>query len=384
MTITVSYFEDQRVNFIALWVQTLLLGAYAIIFVVASHLLLIRRRTAEGGNLRYTLVVTVVLFGLATASVVVDFVQTLLSSFTAGGTLNNSTGDPNDPSLSVINRNNIMSTVGIFLTVMTNFVADCLLTWRCYTIWGRRRAVIAVPIFLIAVGTAAGVGLGGLYAKVTLLYQSVFFGTGSISPELMSVLLTWQNALSEVFYAMTFAGNVLMTGLIALRILWVTRHMRGSSTGIDTSLYANIIALFMESGGIHSLCLLFSIVGYSSTLAGMEVFVRCNQPISALECDTEIYHLQTIASSAAAITAGLSPTLIVVMLASGRTADQTTAAKTTMAFAAPPPALSEHTSHFRVTTSGGRDGPDEIEGDLHDVQVFSLSKEQPREHPSIN
>lgn len=351
MPILPSILQVQRQDFISLWVQSLLLGLYSVVFAGSLHLLFTRRHTDSGP--KSLLAVTVLLFVLSATQVALNFTLVLISSFSVGGMLDNGTGSPDGLSASVINLNNVLATVGIFLVVANNVVADCLLTWRCYIIWGRRRLIIAFPVLLIVAGTVAGFVQGGYYIKGYLLYVATSAAPGDPSPavlEEVAAISQLQNDLGEVFYSMTFACNVLMTALIAFRVLWVSKDINKSAPAIDSNLYRKIIALFIESGGVHSLFLLLSTAtGFSSSTGLAEAF--------------------TIVSSIAVITAGLSPTLIIVMLALGKTAEQTSMAKTTIAFAAPAP-LAPSVDSFSNSFQRGGNG-DEGMGDsvLHFVEA---------------
>lgn len=284
---------------------------------MAVHLLIARRR--NGTNCISLVAVTVLLFALSLTQVVLKFSVVLIFSFAEGAILDNGLQDFHSVITSTQNLNNVVAVIGVFLIVTQNFMADCLLTWRCYIIWGRRRLIIAFPALLIVAGTVAGYVLVGYYVKGYLLIRTAGASPSSPSPVLMEeflVISDIQNDLNEVFYATTFACNVLMTTLIACRILWVSKHLKQASNTVDSNLYRNIVALLTESGGIHSLLLLLSTVtGFSSSPGLAEANI--------------------LVSTLATITAGMSPTLIIVMLALGKTAEQTTMDKTTIAFAAP-------------------------------------------------
>ncbi|TFK48287.1 hypothetical protein OE88DRAFT_568658 [Heliocybe sulcata] len=351
MSATLSWLQAQRVNYISLWVATLALGVYAAIFFAALQLLLTRQHATQGA--KYLLAVTVLLFILALVQIVLNFAATLFSAF----------GDPANPDPSTVNLDNIFATVDNFLTVTTNLVADCLLAWRCYIIWGRKPAVITVPTLFIVVGTVAGYTYSGYSVQSYLLAQVGIEGYPSPSVTVFNELSREQdleNVLTTVFYAMTFASNVVMTGLIVGRIWWLHRNFRESAAGIDTRLYANLVTLFVESGGIHSTLLLLSMATVSSSSIG-------------------VYEAYAIVSSLAIITAGLSPTLIIVLLALGRTANPTAAAaQTTMAFAAPPRVRSESAGEFRVSVSDREVVDVEVTG----VRMISLGKEDGGIHGS--
>ncbi|TFK48289.1 hypothetical protein OE88DRAFT_1664784 [Heliocybe sulcata] len=258
-----SWLEAQKTAYIAVWVQTLVAGIYTAVFVTALQILITRRRTTQGFG--YLLSATVLLFILAMVQVLLQFVLGIFSEYT---------GNPEAPSPSILNFNNAISTITTALTVTINSAADWLLAWRCYVIWGRRSVVVVLPILLNVAATISGYVLTGYAGKLTqLLAATMSTGPTMAQADEMGSIESSMTKLFEVFYGTTFSSNAFLTGLIVGRIVWLRRRIQRLSTDLDTGLYNRIVILFVESGGIHSLCLLLAFgTIFSPTLNGYLAF----------------------------------------------------------------------------------------------------------------
>ncbi|EPQ56022.1 hypothetical protein GLOTRDRAFT_129225 [Gloeophyllum trabeum ATCC 11539] len=275
-----SWNEMQRANFIALWVMSLLIGAYAVIFGASMYFIISRGRR----NMRHMRLVpvTVVLFIIAAAQVVVQFVLVLTTAFAPGEDL----GDPETQARN-IDRNNLLEAMISFLSVTNNSIADGLLIWRCYNTWGQRWLVIVGPSAILLMGTAAGYGGFGLLLKYYFMTKNIS-ADGISPPPAATTVFHQQDILNASFYTATFIGNAAVTILIVWKIFRTTQSSRN-----------------VEAGAGHSCCLLFAAL--------------FTIHLTAIEAGRYVIIL-----AAAGISAGAGPTLIMFMLAIGKTIDQQT------------------------------------------------------------
>ncbi|KAF5354332.1 hypothetical protein D9756_007223 [Leucocoprinus leucothites] len=141
--------------------------------------------------------------------------------------------------------------------IANNFLADLLLLYRCYIVWGLHRWALGFASVLLLMDTIWGwVGGAGKYETFTVGYWFSF---------------------TSGFYWSVFCVNMAMTILTVGRIWWVTRRARPRlSTRISRG-YTIIILILTETTLIYSACLLTALLiphrlSYSSI--ALSVMVR--------------------------------------------------------------------------------------------------------------
>ncbi|KAG7441745.1 uncharacterized protein BT62DRAFT_997020 [Guyanagaster necrorhizus] len=142
-------------------------------------------------------------------------------------------------------------------------IADILMIWRCWTVWGQRWLIVLLPTLCTIVATGHGTTLYDPYATWVILYLSLVLAT-----------------------------NILCTLLIIYRIITVVRADRGG-TGIKT--YRGAIEILVESAFLYSFALLLYVI-----------FVA-RETLTAQYLDT-----------LAAVVRGIAPTLVVGRVAAGQ------------------------------------------------------------------
>ncbi|TFK48148.1 hypothetical protein OE88DRAFT_548735 [Heliocybe sulcata] len=212
-------------------VMSLLLGAYAIIFLAALYFLLSNRRSSRSHM--YLVPTTIALFVIAFAQVVMQFLLLLLTKFS---------GNADDPSsvqqAQLLDTNNLLEMLNMFLTVTNNLIADCLLVWRCWNICNRKILVVAGPAVLLFFATLAGYTSWGLSIKFITMTR----GVSSQDTTTADTIFRLHKLFIGIFYGATFVGNAALTVLIASKIWRTTKRIRESSVVIETSTYIRTIA----------------------------------------------------------------------------------------------------------------------------------------------
>ncbi|KAJ8077918.1 hypothetical protein PM082_002359 [Marasmius tenuissimus] len=135
-----------------------------------------------------------------------------------------------------------------FTTVLANCLMDILLVWRCYLLWGCNKIPVLIFPCLIVVGTNA-------YGLVLMVSQ--FLSVATMAPTGSTSPLSLKPHLA-IFTFFAFIGNLLLTMLIAGRILLIAYRVGKnlpSRSSIPT-VYRTIISATIESGLIYPLSLI--------------------------------------------------------------------------------------------------------------------------------
>ncbi|KAG7443408.1 uncharacterized protein BT62DRAFT_935025 [Guyanagaster necrorhizus] len=165
----------------------------------------------------------------------------------------------------------LLETMSDIVEALNLLIADCIMIWRCWVVWGHDWKVVITPIFFVIIEIACGC--------ILLVHQT------------KDDVITIAWALPTM--AMTLGTNILCTGLIVGRIIHVARGHRGVMGGIRT--YRGVIEILVESAALYSLIymalmILYPLEGYGYTYAQ-----RLTYPIT-----------------------GIAPTLIIARVASGQ------------------------------------------------------------------
>ncbi|TFK53890.1 hypothetical protein OE88DRAFT_1654259 [Heliocybe sulcata] len=344
---------NQR-NMIALFVSTFCWGLYTALFGACIYALLSPKGSQE---LQKTfLLVTVVLYALSTAQAVLMFWQAFVSTDLA------SVADA-----SVLRHERLLVDIGgiigqAFTPCATRLVADGLLIWRCYALWSRRLSVIIVPTFLLLAGVACGFAQVGISARLYSIRLHAPLDEVE-PPPIWAVLVSRANTITTVMYVTSCVTNIMMSGLIAFRIWDGARDI-----GKRKTRYHRIASLFLETGVLYAICQLLAAIWFplqeNSTSGAIIIAV-----------DTISNILQQLV--------GIFPTVIILLVALGKTAQQTTeyslsAGETprrpseisAILFATPPPGV-------KMTEARGATSTVELE--QGSIVMTSTSREQKAE-----
>ncbi|KAK1227911.1 hypothetical protein PQX77_009072 [Marasmius sp. AFHP31] len=156
------------------------------------------------------------------------------------------------------------------ILVTSNLVTDIILIWRCYTIWGSRRRIVLLPALLClfnnAVGYlttlgAKGPHISGEYLSFTTPHTSQ---TYAHNMKAVSIYLI-------CFLCGSCVINLLLTVLIAGRVIYISRQVAPSNQRPITRMYRTTIHGSIESGVLYPIALLaytvVELVRYGSSSA---------------------------------------------------------------------------------------------------------------------
>ncbi|KZV98761.1 hypothetical protein EXIGLDRAFT_763232 [Exidia glandulosa HHB12029] len=273
---------SDKSSLIALWVEAMFHGIYTVLFVGCLYVL-IYMRTAR--TTRRVIVAAVVLMYLLCSGHMAVILARAYLAFTKSE-------DIGGPKAFYMRLNTPLNLAQQALFVVSGIVADCLLIFRCFIIYEKSLIACALPALLLV----ASIVCGGFYVHAFTLLPPGQVGRAA-------VVSLWLRP----YICISFATNVIVTALIAYRIIHLTRRMTnvwdrrsgpGSSSG--SSIYSTTILAVIESGALYSASLLIFLAVYESGT-----------------------NAQAIPCQAMAQIVGIAPTLIVVQIGLGLSVEKT-------------------------------------------------------------
>ncbi|TFY82862.1 hypothetical protein EWM64_g1144 [Hericium alpestre] len=218
-----------KAELLAIFLETLVYGMFLSLYIMLL-LVLLRLGPAGRAKRRTMLPVGTILFVLATAHLVIDFVR-ILDGFVY---------EPGGPMVYFSNIAHPLFTAKTVLYVTQTLIGDGVMIWRCYMVYNKKLWVIAVPGIVLLVNACAGYLV--CYELSHATHGTTVFQTAA----------SW----IATFFSLTMAINVSCTAVIALRI-----YMSGSLSGSIHSLMPALIAI-VESGALYSSGVMGLLIAY--------------------------------------------------------------------------------------------------------------------------
>ncbi|KIK57253.1 hypothetical protein GYMLUDRAFT_263303 [Collybiopsis luxurians FD-317 M1] len=272
--------------FIVVSVSVLLYGVHLMLFMNAIYLLA-RKHKAQAHRYFHIVALTVLLL-LATVAVIVGIIGS------AGGiALAVEVSDKTITTEEQFKGNavilNILEDTLLLFYSLTNTVADTILLLRLYTVWGRQKRIVVVPVIVVILNNILAI-----LVNVIRLRQSVKDKKNqSISKLDDSSTAT---IMTITFMIVTLSVNALVTGLIAGRIWWISRKINASYGHKGTQQkYRRAIAIILESGMLYPVLILITVI--------IGVIIPESPTLSAILAEV----------------VAIAPTLIIVRVAKGIT-----------------------------------------------------------------
>ncbi|KAI0632006.1 hypothetical protein C8Q77DRAFT_893101 [Trametes polyzona] len=227
-------FPSDEAKLVSIFVQTLLYGAYTIVFILTVWVLLVRQRTS-----------TPIQDPMLWISFVMRSSLSVKSPGVRHHTLTSSPGLPRSSGAQC-----------------TYCKPSSEIASLCYLVWGGAR-LIAIPSVLLLGSTASGIGILYSFAK-TVPDAEIF------ADKLQKWIVS--------FFSLTLATNIICTGLVALRIWWINRAiMKFTSRS-----YRPILFLVLESGAVYSVTLMALLILYKTGSWFQYVLLDAISPIVGL------------------------------------------------------------------------------------------------------
>ncbi|KAJ3873700.1 hypothetical protein F5051DRAFT_455798 [Lentinula edodes] len=228
-------------------------GIYTMLFGLYVYLQIHQR-----GQQRYYQISLLLLYLLATMAVVVSIlIEKQMTLFTLDLTFTDDLSDPLVASHFISYANLTVAAEGIY--VAANIIADALLLYRCYVVWGSKKYVIAGPIVISLVNTVIAI----VSAALVKNNAGRLLKTAGVE----NASLQAADIISYAFLSVNLFTNLMLTGLIAGRIWWIARDTR-RSLGIDNSSdksIGGIAAMVLDSGLLYPVAL---VIGLALTVPG--------------------------------------------------------------------------------------------------------------------
>ncbi|KAJ6573469.1 hypothetical protein DFH09DRAFT_388672 [Mycena vulgaris] len=213
---------------IALFMHVIVSGTYMILVALALWSLVWRK--PAGFRVLSGLIIAMCVFGT------VEMVMQAMDTKILLGALY-STGESEGESIR--RSDDLLSFAENLLVVTNNAIADSLLIYRCYVLWGdssnRRRVVVL--LVLLSLATAVAGYMAGYQDYVT---------TGPPDP--------------RIFFALVVATNLTLTGLTAGRIFFTRRRLQSIGETRFVRRYNTAIKMVLESAVIYLILSLAIIV----------------------------------------------------------------------------------------------------------------------------
>ncbi|KAI0753728.1 hypothetical protein C8Q74DRAFT_1306594 [Fomes fomentarius] len=252
-------FPLPRAELIALFLESLLFGAFAVLYFISIWILMYRERHHGRTKLhKWMLATGTAMFVLAIAHLCFDVQRAIAGFITHGGT---PTG-----TLDFYNQLSNPTHVGKSVIYATQtLVGDSFVTYRMYVVWNRMSFIVVLPILLLIATGVAGYGICYQLTQVT--------GTGAIFE---SKLVPWITS----FFSLSLTTNVLATMLITGRIVWSNHRVRKYRAGYASALtHWGVVETIVQSAAIYSAALISLLATYLAGSNGQYVCLDSLQPL---------------------------------------------------------------------------------------------------------
>ncbi|KIJ34295.1 hypothetical protein M422DRAFT_782921 [Sphaerobolus stellatus SS14] len=249
-------FTADESKLVSIFIQTLLYGAYTVVFGLTYWVLVYRRPKGRPIN-KTMLSISIVMFVLGTMHIAVNYTR-IIKAFII---LKN---EPGGPAAFFNQLSEFTQIFGSTIYVAQTLIGDSVVLFRCYIVWGKRVSVIIFPILLLLGSTVTGVGILFSFAKVV--------------PE-ADIFVVELSQWIVSFFSMTLATNIICTGLVAYRIWSINRQTAKLSSGHSMR---PIMILVIESGAIYSATLLTLLILYKADSWFQYVLLDAISPIVGL------------------------------------------------------------------------------------------------------
>lgn len=214
----------------AAMVETLFYGIHFVLFCICMFILVRNGRPTQW----FILAAAFVMFILSTADISLTFRLTthdIAVIFIPGGPQ----PDSLCPVLKRVYEKNVVF-------VSNNFIAELILLYRCYMIWGRSKYLLVLTSLLVLGDTVWG------FLSIDI---------GSLLP------VAPRSTFVPVYLWSVFAINIIISAITVGRILWVSHIARPVLGRRKLRYFHFIIAILIESSVVYSACLLsFLILGH--------------------------------------------------------------------------------------------------------------------------
>ncbi|KAI0742276.1 hypothetical protein C8Q80DRAFT_1107918 [Daedaleopsis nitida] len=251
-------FPLPRAELIALFLESLIFGAFSVLYAIAIWILLYREKARSKSFLNKMLFSTSTgMYLLSVAHLVLD-VQRAVVGFV------NEAGTP-DGTLNFYSRLSNPTHVAksvIFITM--TLAGDSFVTYRLWIVWNRAWWIVILPVMLLISTAIAGYGA---CFQFTLISSAAAIFTSNLQPWITS------------FFVLSLTTNLSTTFLITARIMWSNRRLRKYRAGVAATSQWDVIETLIQSAAIYSAALVSLLGTYASGSNAQYVCLDALQPL---------------------------------------------------------------------------------------------------------
>ncbi|EJD50116.1 hypothetical protein AURDEDRAFT_112270 [Auricularia subglabra TFB-10046 SS5] len=159
--------------------------------------------------------------------------------------------------------------LGNVFFIITNFLADSLLLWRTWVVWGRRWVVVLPPGILLAASTAM---------SMLTVYQIAQPNTPLFSSTTLPMILP--------YFSLSISLNLILTLMIVTKLLLARRSIHRAVGEEHGRAYVGVAAMVVESAALYSVSSIVFIATYAQNLSvvfsvflPLQVHMMCISPL---------------------------------------------------------------------------------------------------------
>ncbi|EIN09223.1 hypothetical protein PUNSTDRAFT_134386 [Punctularia strigosozonata HHB-11173 SS5] len=227
-------FPPQESKLVSIFCQSVLYGAYTMLFVLTTWMLITRRPLRKP-----MLFVSTLMWVVATMHVATNFTRIIKAFITFSDA-------PGGPAAFFNRFSEFTQMFGSTLYVLQTLIGDSMVLYRCYLAWERKFTVIAFPLLCLFGSTATGIG--------------ILYSFDRVNPE-ANIFVHQLSQWITAFFSMTFATNVLCTVLVAFRVY---RLNRKQLIGARARHLRPLLLIVVESGAVYSAWLMALLILYNT------------------------------------------------------------------------------------------------------------------------
>ncbi|EIW52818.1 uncharacterized protein TRAVEDRAFT_75099 [Trametes versicolor FP-101664 SS1] len=237
-----------RIEFLVLFVETLLFGVFCVLYPISIWILVYRqrrnRRRSTPSFWMTAVVTTMFLLAGTYLSIDVNHLSAAFAdhSMTPGGPLAYFERPGNDPSRYV------SSTIFALMTVL----GDAFMMYRIYVVWEQKWFSLIIPGLLLA---------GDLIT--TSLVADLLLGGTPLTYDLSFILVG--RARFIAYFVVVLLTNIIMTLLLLGRLWWDDRRIRRHCPrDASNSVHWRVMKTIVQSQSVYSIGVVFNLAAYAA------------------------------------------------------------------------------------------------------------------------
>ncbi|PBK82540.1 hypothetical protein ARMGADRAFT_732339 [Armillaria gallica] len=254
-------------------------GIYtALLAIVLWRTLSSRRSTTRGGQTKVLVGISVFMYIMAMMHLTVRLINSSSVFIKNGGS--NETKSPSATYHLSTDGPLWVQTISSIAVGINIFIADCVIIWRCWIIWGRNWKIVVLPCICT---------LCGMIFAALCLNQFLTLSTDSQGNPFRKNSVNWRIP----YYIMALPTTIICTMLIVYRLARALTSTTEISLRLGSNLYYKVIEILVESSTLYVVALVVNIP-----------FITMNDPYGA--------YPQAVLDSVT----GMAPTLILLRVLS--------------------------------------------------------------------